>query len=267
MLNNRLPQSCCYLQWSKFIFWIFVLALALFPKVGTASEVSWRKSLTKGTSDLNNQALAMAEACFRRAVKDLEIVPHTAEDKAKCLNSLAEALALENKTKEAETVYRQSLDILAQAYGKDNPRVLDLLFTLGSIYESEGDHQSAMHYYSRAIAINERRFGPYTPAFADLLPRLVQDENGEQISEMNHDRKTQLSTLTQQPGLNASKELLSILGNYNKDFFRKEDSSGQDLIADFCKQILNTGADSLGSNKISIPSSSLKNPVFPSRGF
>ena len=272
MLKKWISQSYCYLQWFKFLSWIIVLvfAFAFPPNRGAAAEQIWQKSLTDGNNDLNNQALSMAEACFRRAVKEVQYVPHTAEDKVKCLNAVANVLALENKTKEAECIYQQSLDTLDQAYGSNSPQVLALLFAIGSIYESEGDHVSAMRYYSKAIAINEKKFGPYTPAFADALPRPDQDSADRKYSgKFDQNSRSSLSTLVQQSGLDASKELRKILGDYDTDLLKKNENSDQDLIADFYSQILNAPADSLASSKIFVPSNKKmqSDPTMRSSGF
>ena len=223
---------------------IIILTLFFVPCRVAAAERSWQKSFAEGTNHLNAQAIFQAEICFRQAVKEVELTPHTAEDKVKCLNGLANVLTLENKTDAAAATYRKSLDILEKTFGNSSRKLLPTLFAIGSINESVGDHKAAMAYYKRAIAINERHCGPPVSTAHKI-------ESQQQLP---------LSALIQQPGLDASKTLENLLPHYDEDLLTKEEASDQDLISGFQSEITKTSISDSIPSKITVSSNIVKHP-------
>lgn len=224
-----------------------------------AAEAAWQKSLAEGNRSLDNQSIAQAKKYYRQAVREVDIVPHAAENKVKCLNALANVLALEDKTDEATVLYKKSLNTLELAYGKNDARILSALFILGSIYESAGDHEAAMQYYKRAIAINEKHYGPYCPVFANQLPSAEQSGNrSNQVEKSDQYQNAGMSILSKEAGLNASKQLKDRLPSYSEDLLDNEDKSDQDLTNAFQNEIVKTPADDIASKSNAASSSSVK---------
>jgi tetratricopeptide (TPR) repeat protein len=225
-----------------FTAWLpFCLAVSENPaqvKIKSSTETTktnstWQDSVAEGDDNLKVQKLVDAEECFRRALRQIDQSPHKSEDKVMCLDKLASTLAIEDKTEEALDLYRRSLHMLEQKYGKESSQVVSVLFSIGSIYESEGDPKLAMQLYRRALAINEKHYGPFSPAVEASLHRLGRAAfKAGEPDEAEHHYKRSLAILAQQPGLVASKELEGLLNDYS-DLMRKMDTSDKDLVSDF----------------------------------
>jgi tetratricopeptide (TPR) repeat protein len=247
-------------QWYLRIFSAGILTVALiltFTASLVSAEETWKKSLAQGNDNLTNQNIFQAEKCFKQAVNEIRFVPHTAEEKARCLTALANTLALENKTTEAAAIYQQSLETLETTYGKKSIRLTPPLFALGSLYESAGDHRLAMDYYNRAIGINEKHFGPYSPEFANWLPSPDRASNSKDQLGVRFYKESP-SVLRQQSGLGASRALENLLPSYHEDLLKKEDTSDQDLISGFQSEIAKTPIGDVASGKIATSSNARK---------
>lgn len=257
-LRNKIVGHSQNLKFARFnvlvnaLFNALVAVLILSSRQVIATETAWQKSMTEGIRCLDNQSIAQAEKYFGQAIREIDLVPHRTEDKVKCLNALANALALENQTDAAEVSYKNSLAIIEKTYGKNSIKILPALFALGSIYESAGNHDVAMQYYKRAITINEEHYGPYCPPFANSLP--VSDQIQESINKnkKNEYESAQVSILSKQAGLDASKVLQSLLPSYKKDLLTEDDSSDQDLISSFQTEVAKVSTNDIGSANISV---------------
>ena len=257
-LRNKIVVHNQNLKFARFnvlvnaLFNALVAVLILSSRQVIATETAWQKSMTEGIRSLDNQSIGQAEKYFRQAVREIDLVPHKTEDKVKCLNALANALALENQPDAAEGTYKKSLAILEKTYGKSSIKILPALFALGSIYESGGDHEAAMQYYKRAIATNEKHYGPYCPPFAGNLPVSDQTQGSINKNKKNGYESAQLSILSKQAGLDASKVLQSLLPSYKKDLLTEDDSSDQDLISSFQTEVAKVSTNDIGSANISV---------------
>jgi tetratricopeptide (TPR) repeat protein len=202
-----------------------------------AAETAWQKSLAIGDTKLASQYISQAEEHYKRAIKELHMVKHTSGDEVKCLTSFANALTLENKTDEALLVYKNTLAILEKADGNSSVKILPTLFALGSIYESVGDHDLAMQYYKRAIAINESHYDSFCPAFVNQFPhdQIVAASNNNFVNDKYN--QTTTLTLIKQPGLRSSKILEDMLPNYKEDMVKNEYNSDQELTSVFDNEI------------------------------
>ncbi|HEY9714933.1 MAG TPA: tetratricopeptide repeat protein, partial [Chroococcales cyanobacterium] len=127
------------------------------------AAATWQELIVRGDQEIAAQHLLPAEKLYREALQQVEHGPHTDLDEISCLEKLAAALVLEDKTEEAVKLYRKSLHMLEAKYGKSSIKVVPTLFALGSIYESEGNPEISMPLYKRAMTINERNYGPYSP--------------------------------------------------------------------------------------------------------
>jgi tetratricopeptide (TPR) repeat protein len=258
------------LRYSSIAFSIIALTLAFaecYPVSAAFANTAWQKSLEQGNNYLSKRAFIQAEQCFRLATRQADLVPHTAEDKSRCLNTLAHVLALEDKTSEAETILFQSLGVLEQAYGKSSPKLVPTLLTIGSIYESVGNHSLAMRFYSQAVSITELHYSPYCPAFSCNLPYW---NPGKQIFNSDTTANTLLygkpgrSALNQQAGLDASNELEKTLSMHDQDILKYECTSDQDLLSDFKREASSCSIDAAPSNFSSAGTASSSNePALP----
>lgn len=212
---------------------VSIVLLTALPTAGVAAHQSWHDSVYEGDGYLAEQKLSHAETSYRRALQELQSGVHTNDELVTCLEKLANALALEDKTDEAFKLYERSLALREQMSGKSSPEIVPLLFRLGSIYEAEGDATAAMGLYSRALAINEKNYGPISPAVANSL-HIIGRANFKagKHEEARANYKRSLSILMQQPGLGASKDLEGLLADYS-DLLRKTNTSDQDLVSAF----------------------------------
>ncbi len=194
---------------------------------------SWQTNFASGQTALNEQNLPEAERLFRLALTAVQKQNHKADDLAKCLNRLADTLALRNKTAEAQSIYQRMLSVLEAKYGKNSSRIAPALIAIGSVQESEGDPAAAMPYYQRAFQLNEKNYGPYSPEIVSSLHRLARStyKAGFREPAAKHYKRA-MSILMNEPSLEASNQLPGLIGEY-KDLIKGEDQSNQELLKDF----------------------------------
>ncbi len=245
-VTNKMSTS--YSSAKPSILRAFTLSLVFFlaTRQIMANETTWQKSVDKADYMLSTQNLLPAEMDYRQAVKELTALgQHTTEQEVGCLNSLANVLALENKTDEAAATYRRILSVLEKSYGDTSTRLLPTLFKLGSIFESVGDHDSAMRYYNRAIALNETNYGRFSPNFINQIPH-GQIVSASDSGAANYTNKQGVgSKLKLQPGLQSSKSLKNLLPSYKVDLLNNDYNSDQELTSIFHNEI----AESTGKTK------------------
>jgi tetratricopeptide (TPR) repeat protein len=231
--------SAKYAELYKLSYNLFLaIFLVMSPAKTLASDSDWQQLVAKGDAAISQQSLSQAEDYYRQALKTVRENSHSNQDLVECQNKLANALSLQDKIEESEALYRRSLRQLERQYGSESPEVVPTLFSLGSIYESEGDVSSAMALYERAFKINEAHYGPYSPEFAKSLHRLGRASYRAGQPEKAEQRyKQALSILEQQAGLGASKQLEELLSDYS-DLLRKKDTIDKDLISDYQNEVL-----------------------------
>ncbi|MBP6745166.1 tetratricopeptide repeat protein [bacterium] len=219
----------------------FLVAISLLLALDTglpswaanSTTNTWQSTYSQGQTALSEQNLPQAEDYFRRALAQVEKQPHKGEDLAKCLTRLADTLALRNKTVEAQATYQRLLSVLEKKYGNNSAKIAPALIALGSVQESEGDHSAAMPFYQRAFELNEKNYGPYSPEIVSSLHRLARStyKAGFREPAAKHYKRA-MSILLNQPSLEASNQLPSLIGDY-KDLLKGDDQSSQDLLKDF----------------------------------
>jgi tetratricopeptide (TPR) repeat protein len=210
------------------------LALAVFAQSSLAAEKAWDRYMSDGEESVTHGDLGKAEIAFRHAIEQAKKAPHASEQLAECQNKLANTLALEGRTDEAEAIYQRSLSQLERDYGKDSEKVAPTLLALGSFFEAEGDHRSAMALYEKAVNINERSFSQFSPAIADVVHNPTIHIGSIGATPYG----TASAAMPQQAGLGASAQLLKSVVPL-KDLVKREDNSNQDLIRDFQNQFKN----------------------------
>lgn len=202
-----------------------------------AAEPSWRTYYSQGETALAQEKPAEAELCFRKALEAAQHSAASAEDTENCQMKLADTLALRNKTGEAQILYQQLLATEVKRYG-NTKRIVPLLMALGSIQESLGDHTTAISYYQRALRINEKNYGPYSPQFAENLHVLGRaNTKAGKRKEAAKQYKQAISILMKEPSLRASDQLQSVMRDYT-DLINTDEDSDKSLIKDFQQDIL-----------------------------
>jgi tetratricopeptide (TPR) repeat protein len=88
------------------------------------------------------------------------------------LNSLGNALNRSGKSKEAEPILLQALEIRKKALGPEHPDVATSLNNLGILYENMGDYPKAAPYKLLALEIRRKALGPEHPDVAASLNNL-----------------------------------------------------------------------------------------------
>jgi tetratricopeptide (TPR) repeat protein len=212
------------------------------PQAGLASNLAWQAQINDGEASITQGELKKAESHFRLALQELKKAPHTTEQTIDCQNKLANSLALEGKTEEAEALYENSLAQLEKTYGRNSAKLSPTLLGLGSFLEAEGDHGSAMSLYQRAININEKSFNQFSPAISNVVHHPNASLGAIGISPY----RPRPSALSQHADLQTSKQLLQALPS-TKDLVKNDDDSDKDLLKEFKNQFINT--DSATSSK------------------
>jgi tetratricopeptide (TPR) repeat protein len=172
---------------------------------------------------------------FRIALQEVNKAPHTTEQLAECQNRLANSLALEGKTEEAWSLYKNSLAQLERSYGEDSVKLSATMLALGSLIEAEGDHSSAMSLYQKAININEKSYNQFSPAISNI----VHHPNASLGSIGISPYRPSPAALPQQAELESSARLLKALPT-TTDLVKEDVDLDQELLKDFQNQIINT---------------------------
>ena len=206
-----------------------------------AADSSWKTYFDQGQTALSQSNPALAEQSFRKALSLTGGSATDSDASEKCMLSLANTLTLRNKTGEAQALYQKLLAVLIKKHG-ETKAIEPVLMSLGSIQESLGDHNRAVAYYQRAVRINEKDFGPYSPEFAHNLHSLARaNARAGHTQAAKKQYKQAISILMKEPSLNASDQLEKAMHEYS-DLMKGSDDSDRSLINDFKKDILDNPA-------------------------
>ncbi len=217
-----------------------VVSSALTFQTAALSEgkLSWATVYGDGTDALSSGKLANAEEQFRKALQLVKVQSKNPADTEKCMLKLADTLALRGKTTDALQLYLNLQDLLSKRYGAESQKMAPVLIALGSIQESLGDHATAMTYYSRALKINEAKWGPLSPALSNNLRCLGRAcfRAGHKEEGKKHFKRA-IDVLSNDPSLDSANELEVLTHQYN-DLLAGTDNSNSQLIQDFNRDIL-----------------------------
>lgn len=253
-------------------FWISRLGVSLVcvgmmaapADAATSTEPQWSQLYAEGVSALESETPTVAEQRLRKALTLVKKQSKNQEDIDKCMVKLSSALTLLDKTAEARSMLLQALPRAERAGGS---HLTSVLMGLGSIEEAAGNHVAAMKYYNRALGINEKNYGTYTPEAAAALHGLgrVNYKLGNK-SAATENYKRAITILSKEPNLDAANQLKRVMHEYG-DLIKGNDQSDKTLIDDFNKDILNksslsgspavpqTGVPSVASNSSPISGS------------
>lgn len=151
-----------------------VLWLTTSSQGTLASAESWQLMLKEGDRRILLPDFAGAEAAYRQALKDVRrSKDRDADNVAKCMQSLARVLQLQDLTEEeSRPLYKKSLKILERKHGPRSQEVLQTLLIIGAVYEQDGDYKRAGKYYARSLSIATDNPGPQSLLFAECSHRL-----------------------------------------------------------------------------------------------
>lgn len=202
-----------------------------------AAAQTWSEAISQGDAAMEANKPKQAEAAFRQAVKLVKLQSNKPLDLDKCLLKLTSALALLDKTSEANNILQSMLGSLDKEYGSESSHVAPVLMALGSIQESAGDHNSAMTYYQKALAITEKHYGPYSPLAGGIIHgigRINTRIGNREEAAVNYKRA--ITILSRNPNLEAAGQLEHVTHDYS-DLLKKNDDSDRSLLNDFRRSI------------------------------
>src|ERR1700733_2631951 len=99
-------------KWLRIIMSIQVVCISTLPLVSSASTPTWKTYYNQGEDALSKAEPAVAEGYFRKALSMAQSNSPGSEATQECLMRLADTLAQENKTIEAQRLYKQLLGVL-----------------------------------------------------------------------------------------------------------------------------------------------------------
>ncbi len=232
---------------AKLVLLTLAIQSSLFIQSSQAETLqpTWSSSIAQGDRALQKENLSGAEMSFRQALAQVEKGGHSADDIALTMTKLAKTLALRRDLPSAEAYYERSLKVLENEYGGNSSKVVPALFTLGAMYESEGNSTRAMALYHKAFAINDSRSGAYSPAVVRNLDKsqLLSQPGGRRANRPP-------SSLSSEPGLNASLRLANRINTYDNDLLKQNrDCTGAGLDEDYANAMKSFTKSSLSEFK------------------
>ncbi len=147
------------------------LASSALPAISL--DASWKASLVQGERYLATKQLDKAEDSFRQALKEIKRSPHSTEEMALCLESLAKVIYMEDQIYEPIPLYKKAVKLRKRAYGKTDARLVPDLLMLGDIFENEGDYKKALKFYSEAQKIASNNSDCHNLICADCIHRIA----------------------------------------------------------------------------------------------
>lgn len=153
----------------------FFICLSLLLSTATPAfslDAAWKADLVQGEQYLATKQLEKAEDSFRAALKEIKRSPHSPEEMALCLESLAKTIYMEDQIYEPIPLYKKAVKQLQKAYGPKDLRLVPDLIALGDIFENEGDYKKALKFYNQALTISSDQGACHNLTCADCLHRI-----------------------------------------------------------------------------------------------
>ena len=140
---------------------------------GNAQSARWTELTKAGHRAFERQQLAEAEKQFKAALKDAQRSGHQDLHLAESLDNLAEVYRAQNKPKEAEKLFRQSLAAREQTLGPWRLQVAQSLDNLADVLSAQRKYEQAEPLYQRARQIRERALAAHPEHYVDGAPKPV----------------------------------------------------------------------------------------------
>lgn len=135
-------------------------------------DAAWKASLVQGERYLAIKQLDKAEDSFRAALKEIKRSPHSPEEMAICLESLAKTIYMEDQIYEPVPLYKKAVKQLKKAFGPKDLRLVPDLIALGDIFENDGDYKKSLKFYNQALEISTNQGACQNLTCADILHRI-----------------------------------------------------------------------------------------------
>jgi len=141
---------------------------------GYAQSSHWEELTKAGHAAFQEQRLAEAERRFKAAIKETEHANNKGLRLAESFDNLAEVYRVQNKHREAEKLYRQSLVIREKALGESHLQIAVSLDNLADILSAQRKYQDAEPLYQRSQEIRDKALARHPESYVDGQPKPVQ---------------------------------------------------------------------------------------------
>jgi tetratricopeptide (TPR) repeat protein len=158
---------------------LLLLATVIAPVSADLSAAeqatNWNNLLEQATTLQKQAKYQEAEERLASALKAIDAdstVDELDPRKVLILAPLAELMAKQSKTREAEDLYRRALTICEAAYGSDDRNVAAILAHLASLSTRQRRYAEAEPFFTRAIAISKKTLSADDPELGRLYIEL-----------------------------------------------------------------------------------------------
>jgi tetratricopeptide (TPR) repeat protein len=146
-------------------------------QAGPLGPARWLASVLNAGGRIHERrgAYAVAERYYRESVGILaraDARPESADALIHALGRLALVLRARARYDGAERLLRRALAVAEKAFGRESPKMADLLNDLGMVHKRQGRFGDAEAAYRRALDIAEKALGPDHPSVATLYHNL-----------------------------------------------------------------------------------------------
>lgn len=215
-----------------------VLSLSASHPALSLAQVTWTDMIATGDVHMSRQEYPLAEDCYAQALLQVKRHPHDNDELVKCMEKLAAALQVQNKTEDVMPLYKKSLKLLERAHGKESPELVPTLYAMGVIHETEGDLKEAVTTYTRALAINRKSFAPESLNVADSLHRLARAQVAAHLLQPAEALYLEsLRIYMHQQSLPSTSGVENLLSDYI-DLLKKLELPTRIIASDFQEQLL-----------------------------
>lgn len=142
-------------------------SIALAPCAFAASR--WDQHKKAGDSAYESGDYAKAEKEFTAALEEASKFEETDKRRATTIYNLALVLQTQEKFDRAEAMYKQSIDMLAKAFGAEHEKVAMAYTNLAEVRKMQDDLKQAEEYYLKSLAIYEKAYGDANGEMANAL--------------------------------------------------------------------------------------------------
>ena len=163
-LSRRAPSG-------RTLRWVFMCTTVV--TLTACRGVSWEDYMEVGYEAYQDGRYAEAEEMFLAAAGRVESFGRDDLRRATTFSNLADLYRAQARYGEAEGLYRQALEVLAEALGTEHPRVAMSLDNLAGFYLEQGWYTEAEPLYASAVAILETALGPEHPDVVASLAGLA----------------------------------------------------------------------------------------------
>lgn len=154
---------------------ILFLLLLSASSLLCADQTPWEKLFVEGGRAVAERRYDVAEKAYWAAIEQLKDAADSTDHLADTLHVLAILYTLEGRYREAEPLCTRALALRESIDHPDDPAIVPILLTLGTISRVLGRYPEAERWTRRAIAMEERRADPQNPDLGTAYYNLALD--------------------------------------------------------------------------------------------